>query len=181
MNLLPAKEVRSRSTPWILTARTAVAIGLMQALFATPLTSFSQTSAEDAATIAALREQVAALARRLEEVERRQAAQASVPSEGSVARSHDAAVHDELREAQAAAKQARAAAAEAKAAQRQAQAAPAVVPFIGPGPIEGLLPPEEMGSPLDGVGMMPCVLTCPGSRCAFRTPRPKCGLTVSPR
>jgi hypothetical protein len=124
----------------------------MQALFATPLTSFSQTSAEDAATIAALREQVAALARRLEEVERRQEAQASVPSEGSVARSHDAAVHDELREAQAAAKQARAAAAEAKAAQRQAQAAPAVVPFIGPGPIEGLLPPEEMGSPLDGDG-----------------------------
>jgi hypothetical protein len=152
MNLLPAKEVGSRSTSWILTARTAVAIGLMQALFATPLTSFSQTSAEDAATIAALREQVAALARRLEEVERRQEAQASVPSEGSVARSHDAAVHDELREAQAAAKQARAAAAEAKAAQRQAQAAPAVVPFIGPGPIEGLLPPEEMGSPLDGDG-----------------------------
>ena len=47
----------------------------MQALLATPLTSFSQTSAEDAATIAALRKQVEALERRLDAVERRQAAE----------------------------------------------------------------------------------------------------------
>ena len=143
----PDKEVYlGRSTSWILTARTAVAIGLMQALLAAPLTSFSQTSDGDAATIAALREQVAALTRRLDEVERRQAAQASAPSDGSAARSHNTSVHDELREAQAAAKQARAAATEAKAAQRKVQAAPAAAPVITAGTIEGLLPPEEMGS-----------------------------------
>lgn len=124
----------------------------MQALDATPSTSFSQTSAEDAATIAALREQVAALERRLDAVERRQAAQASAPSEGSAARSHDAAVHHEVREAKAAAKQAQAAAAEAKAAQRTVQAAPAAAPVITPGTIEGLLPPEKMGSSMDGDG-----------------------------
>ena len=137
---------RGRSTSW--TARTAVAIGLIQALFAAPLTSFSQTTDGDAATIAALREQVAALTRRLDEVERRQAAQAS--SDGSVARSHDTAVHDEVREAQAAARQARAAATEAKAAQRKVQAAPAAAPVITAGTIEGLLPPEEMGSASSG-------------------------------
>jgi DcaP outer membrane protein len=152
MNLLPAREVRSRSIYRIMPARTAAAIGLMLALLAAPLTSFSQTSAEDAATIAALREQVAALERRLDAVERRQAAQSSAPSEGSVARSPDAALRAEVREAKAAAKQAQTAAAEAKAAQRTVQAAPAVATVITPGTIEGLLPPEPMGSQMDGDG-----------------------------
>jgi hypothetical protein len=120
-------------------ARTAAVIGLLAA----PLTSYAQTTEGDAATITILREQVAALTRRLEEVERRQATQASVKSGG-------AAVHAEVREAQAAAKQARAAAAEVKTAQRKIQASPAVAPAITGGTIEGLRAPEEMGSASSG-------------------------------
>ncbi len=59
-------------------ARTVAVIGLLAA----PLTSYAQTTEGDAATITILREQVAALTRRLEEVERRQATQASVKSGG---------------------------------------------------------------------------------------------------
>ena len=118
------KEVhRRRSTFWILTARTAVAIGLMQALFVTPLTSYSQTNDGDAATIAALREQLTALQRRLEEVERRQAAQASVKSDGTVAQSNVPAA---------------------------VPAASVAAPVMTAGTIVGLLPPEEMGSQLSG-------------------------------
>ena len=127
--------------------RTAAVLGL----FAAPATSFSQTTDGDAATIALLREQVAALTRRLEEVERRQAAQASAKS------GTGPAVQTEVREAQAAAKQAQAAAAEAKAAQRKIQALrrprhrpSSRRPVITAGTIEGLLPPEEMGSPSSG-------------------------------
>jgi hypothetical protein len=128
-----------------ITARPAAATGLMLALFAAPLTGLSQTSETDAATIALLREQVAALTRRLEEVERRQAAQASAKSDG-------AAVQSAVKEAKAATKQAQAAAAEATAAQKKLQAAAptAIAPFVNAGPIEGLLPPEEMGSSSSG-------------------------------
>lgn len=130
-------------------ARTAAVIGLI----ATPATSFSQNAEDDAATIAALREQVTALTRRLDEVERRQAARAAEKP------APDAEIQNELREAKEAAKEARAAAAEAKTAQRKIQAAPAApaptpapttAPVITPGTIEGLLPPEEMGSASSG-------------------------------
>lgn len=126
-------------------ARPAVATCLMLALSAAPLTGFSQTNETDAATIALLREQVAALTRRLEEVERRQASQAAAKSDG-------AAVQSAVKEAKAATKQAQAAAAEANAAQRklQASATGAIAPVINAGPIEGLLPYEEMGSPSSG-------------------------------
>jgi hypothetical protein len=126
-------------------ARPAAALSLTVALCATPLTSFSQSSETDAATIALLREQVAALTRRLEEVERRQAAQGAAKSDG-------AAVQNAVKEAKAATKQAQAAAAEATAAQKklQASAPSAIAPFVNAGPIEGLLPPEEMGSSSSG-------------------------------
>ena len=87
-------------------ARTAAGIGL----FATPLTTFAQAPEGDAATIAALREQVTALTRRLDEIERRQAAQAPVKPDKAAEKSVDPAVYAELREARAAAKEARAAA-----------------------------------------------------------------------
>ena len=121
-------------------------------LFAVPLTSFAQAPEGDAATIAALREQVAALSRRLDEMERRQAAQAAEKP------APDAALQAELRKAQTAAKQAQAAAAEAKAAQKKLQATAVTAPAAGPtttpvittGTIEGLLAPEEMGSASSG-------------------------------
>jgi len=119
-----SKEVRRcRATAWILTARTAVAIGLMQALLVTPLTSYAQTNADDAATIAALREQLTALQRRLEEVERRQAAQASVTAGGVVTQSNIV---------------------------NEVQAALAANPLFTAGAIEGLRLPEEMGSTSSG-------------------------------
>jgi hypothetical protein len=121
----------------------------MLALLAAPATTFAQASSEDAATISALREQVAALERRLEEVERRQAGQAQVPP---VARPTKPAVQDEVREAQAAAKQAQTAAAKAQAAQRSAESVSAAG-SLGVGQIPGLLPPEPMGRPsYDGDG-----------------------------
>lgn len=124
------------------TTRTAVGVRLLAA----PLTGFAQAPEGDAATIAVLREQVAALTRRLDEMERRQAAQAPVKPEKSVAAA-EKSVNAEVREARAAAQEARAAAAEFKAAQRKIEAAPPVAgPVITPGTIEGLLPPEEMGS-----------------------------------
>ena len=117
------KEVRRRrSTSRILTARTAVAIGLLQALFVTPLTSFSQTN-DDAATIAALREQLATVLHRLDEVERRQAAQAAaIKAEGKSNVTNVVA------------------------------AASVAAPVITVGTIPGLLPPEPMGSQMDGDG-----------------------------
>ena len=130
-------------------ARTAAGIGL----FASPLTSFAQAPEGDAATIAALREQVAALTRRLDEVERRQAAQAPVKPEEPKERPVDAAIQAEVREAEAAADEAQAAVAEVKTLQKEMQAAPAspaAAPVIATGTIEGLLPPEEMGSPQSG-------------------------------
>jgi DcaP outer membrane protein len=134
------------------TARTAVGIGLL----ATPLVSFAQAPEGDAATIALLREQVAALTRRLDEMERRQAAQAPVKPEKSV-EADGKSVQAEVREARAAAKEARVAAAEFKAAQRKIEAAsaaapgaPATDPVISTGTIQGLLPPEEMGSAATG-------------------------------
>ena len=133
-------------------ARTAAVLGL----FITPATSFSQNAEGDAATIAALREQVNALTRRLDELERRQAAQA--PEKPTPA--PETEIAEEVREARAAAKEARAAAAEARTTQREIEAAPerspspaiaaAPTPVITPGTIEGLLPPEEMGSPSTG-------------------------------
>jgi len=130
-------------------AGTAAVLGL----FILPLTATAQEDDADAATIAALREQVTALTRRLDELERRQAAkdaskteQAAKPVDAEV----PAAMQAELREAQKVAKEARAAVAEMKAAQREIQAAPAIGPVITPGTIEGLLPPEEMGSASSG-------------------------------
>lgn len=113
---------------------TAAVIGLC----ATPLTSFGQAPEGDAATIAALREQVAALTRRLDEVERRQAAEApeNKPAR-TVGKSPDAALQAELREARAAAKEARAAATEAKTAQQKIEAAPVTGPVIDSGTIAG--------------------------------------------
>jgi hypothetical protein len=117
-------------------------------LVAAPSTLFAQAEEGDAATIALLREQVAALTRRLDELERRQAAQAPVKPEKSdePEDAEEESVHAEVREARAAAKEARAATAEIKAAQRKIEAAPVAGPVITPGTIEGLLPPEEMGS-----------------------------------
>ena len=121
-------------------------MGLILALFAAPAVwLFAGELTADAATIALLREQVAALTRRLDEMERRQAAQASAKADG-------AAVQNVVNEAEAATKQAQVAAAEANAAQRklQASATGAIAPFVNAGPIEGLLPPEEMGSSSSG-------------------------------
>lgn len=129
--------------------RTAAGIGLL----ASPLTSFAQAPEGDAATIAALREQVAALTRRLDEVERRQAAQVPVKPEEPKERRVEAAIQAEVREAEAAADEAQAAVAEVKTLQKEMQAAPvspAAAPVIATGTIEGLLPPEEMGSPQSG-------------------------------
>ncbi len=127
-------------------ARTVAGISLLAA----PLTSYAQEAEGDAATIAALREQVAALTRRLDEVERRQAAQAPAKPEKPAEKSVDAAIQAEVREAEAAADEAQAAVAEVKAVQRELQAAPAATPVITTGTIEGLLPPEEMGSVQSG-------------------------------
>jgi hypothetical protein len=130
-------------------ARTAAGIGLL----ASPLTGFAQAPEGDAATIAALREQVAALTRRLDEVERRQAAQVPAKPEEPKERPMEAAIQAEVREAEAAADEAQAAVAEVKSLQKEMQAAPvspAAAPVIATGTIEGLLPPEEMGSPQSG-------------------------------
>lgn len=126
---------------------TRTALGI--SLFAAPLTSFAQAPEGDAATIAVLREQVAALTRRLDEMERRQAAQAPAKPEKSV-ETAEKSVNAEVKEARAAAKEARAAAAEFKAAQRKIETTPVAGPVITPGTIQGLLPPVEMGSPDTG-------------------------------
>jgi hypothetical protein len=125
-------------------------------LLAAPLASFAQAPEGDAATIAILREQVAALTRRLDEMERRQAAQAPVKPEKSM-EAAEKSVQAEVREARAAAKEARVAAAEFKAAQRKLEATPVATPatpvadpVIATGTIQGLLPPEEMGSAATG-------------------------------
>jgi hypothetical protein len=130
-------------------ARTAAGITLL----ATPLTGFAQEPEDDAATIAALREQVAALSRRLDELERRQAAQPVARPEESKKRPEDAKIQAEVRDAEAAADEAQAAVAEVKTIQKQIQAAPlppVAAPVIAAGTIEGLQPPEEMGSPQSG-------------------------------
>lgn len=124
-------------------ARTAAAVGV----FTSPLTAHSQEENADAATIAALREQVAELTRRLEAVERRQAAdKPEQPADEPV----QGALKAEVRNARAAAEDARAAVAQLKAQQRELPATPAAAPVITPGTIQGLLPPEEMGSPSSG-------------------------------
>lgn len=128
-------------------ARTVAGVGFL----ASPMTSFAQVPEGDAATIAALREQVAALSRRLDELEQRQAAEAAAQPEKAPENPVDADVQAELLEARAAAKEARAAAAEAKTAKRKIEAATATTaPLITTGTIEGLQPPEEMGSVQSG-------------------------------
>ncbi len=123
----------------LLKIATAAGIGLLAA----PLTSFAQAPEGDAATIAALREQVTALTRRLDEIERRQAAQAPVKPDETAEKSVDPAVYAELREA-------RAAAAAVKSAQSKIEAAPVAAPVMTPGTIAGLQPYEEMGSVQSG-------------------------------
>jgi hypothetical protein len=150
--LMPNRIRHDRSPARALAVRSAVALALIPALFGAPLTGYSQTGGDggDAATIAALREQVAALTRRLEEVERRQAAQTAAKPDASAERLLSSSILEEVRVAQTAAKEAQAAAAEVKAAQRSIQSAPVSGPVITAGTVQGLLPPEEMGSTSSG-------------------------------
>lgn len=124
-----------------------IKIAAVAGLFAAPPASHAQEENADAATIAALRAQVAELTRRLDALEQRQKAEKPAKSPAAEV---EAGLREEVREAKAATREARAAVVEMKAQQREMQAAPAAGPVITPGTIAGLLPPEEMGSTSSG-------------------------------
>jgi DcaP outer membrane protein len=130
-------------------AGTAAALGWL----ALPLTAIAQEDEVDAATIAALREQVTALTRRLDELERRQLTKDATEAE-QAAKLADvemmAEMQAEVKRAQKATQEARSAVAEMKAAQREVEAAPAGESIVTLGTVEGLAAPEEMGSASSG-------------------------------
>ena len=138
--------------PKLLCAALVGAVGLA----GLPAVAWSQTPGSDAATIAELRRQLEEMRRRLEQLEARSAGAPPAPAVAAApARQPRPATATATAaprraspqaEAQAAAAEARAAAAEARAAQAELAAARAVSGGPQPADLQGLQPPEPMGT-----------------------------------